>query len=271
MYLLLAFLLSISTLLIGQAAPQSVKLSVASVGITSDSLVSSEHLQQIQQEIANREYPATAEDEIAQVARYELLKDGYFKAEVSISDVTVLSETPGQRTVTVTLQINEGQQYRLARITFKHNTVFPSSQLRQAFSVKDGDLFDAEKIRLGIGELRRLYASQGYINFTPVPLTTANDQAATVALVMDIDEGKPFKVEGLILSGNKPWSEKETQELRAIWLPYVGGTSIPELIDQLHVATAAMFPGVDTRNLIDLEQHADRQIVNIRIVRPPNR
>ncbi len=181
--LLLAFVFSISSLLVGQTdARFTAKLVVENVEITNDSLVSSEHLEQLQQEITKQEYRENAQDEIAEGARYELQKQGYFKADVTMSDLQVLSETPGQRTVAVTLRINEGRRYRLQRINFVHNRVFASSRLRQAFAIKDQDVFDTEKIRLGLEELRKLYASVGYINFVPVPNTEPNEQAGTVAL-----------------------------------------------------------------------------------------
>jgi len=175
-FLLLAYLFSISPALVGQTAPQlTAKLVVQSIEITNDSLVSSEDLPRLQQEITKQQYDENGRDEIAARARYELQKEGYFKAEVTTSDLQVLNETPAQRTVAVTLRINEGQQYLLEQIKFTGNRVFASSQLRQVFAIKDHDVFDIENIRLGIDELRRLYAS----------------------------EGKQFRIEGLILSGLK--------------------------------------------------------------------
>ena len=274
MYLLLVTLLfSLSTLLAGQIAPQpTINVTVASVAIANDSLVSSENVQQIQQEITKDEYGTKAEDEIAGRVRSLLQKDGYFKAEVSTSDLQVLGETPGQRTVAVTLRIDEGRQYRLGRIAFINNAVFPSSQLRQRFAIKDGDIFDVEKIRLGINELRYLYATEGYINFTPVPDTKANDQSGTIGLVVNIDEGKQFKIEGLILRGREEWPEKEAEQLQAIWRPYAGGIFRPELIDQLRTALLAMFPALDFNcDTIEIQRHADRNTVDISIARPANR
>ena len=184
----------------------------------------------------------------------------------------MLNETPGQRTVAVTLRINEGQQYRLEQINFVHNRVFASSQLRQAFAIKDLELFDTEKIRLGIDELRRLYASEGYINFVPVPNTKANDQAGTVALVMDIDEGKRFRIESLILRGTKEWPESDAEKLTSIFRSYAGGLNLPELIEQLEAATLAMFPGLaSAHDLVDVRQNVERGTVDVSIVRPATR
>ena len=213
--LLLAFLLAISPLLGGQTASKlSATLVVEDIRITSDSLVSSEHLQQLRQEIAKQQFGDNAKYEIASSARYELQKEGYFKCNVTTSDLEVVNETPGHSVVTVTLRIDEGQQYRLQQIRFVHNSVFASPQLRQAFAIKDQEVFDAEKIRLGLDELRKLYASEGYINFVPVPNTYPNDQAGTVALSVDIDEGKRFKIESLTFKGK--WPEDDAERLAGI-------------------------------------------------------
>ncbi len=195
--LLLAFVFSISTLLFGQTAPQfTAKLVVEKIGITNDSLVSSEDLLQLQHEIAKQQYDESGLDEIAERARYELQKEGCFKAEVTTSDLQVLNETPGQRTVAVTLRIRKGMQYRLAQIEFTGNKAFASSQLRQAFAINDQDVFDTEKILVGLDELRKRYAAEGYINFVPVPNPYPNDRSGTVALTVEIDEGKQFKIGG---------------------------------------------------------------------------
>lgn len=58
-----------------------------------------------------------------------------------------------------------------------------------------------EKIRQGLDQMPKLYANHGYINFTPVPGTTADGQSGTVSLAIDIDEGMQFRSGRLILPG----------------------------------------------------------------------
>ncbi|MGA2373407.1 MAG: POTRA domain-containing protein [Candidatus Korobacteraceae bacterium] len=269
--LLLAFVFSISSLLVGQTdARFTAKLVVENVEITNDSLVSSEHLEQLQQEITKQEYRENAQDEIAEGARYELQKQGYFKADVTMSDLQVLSETPGQRTVAVTLRINEGRRYRLQRINFVHNRVFASSRLRQAFAIKDQDVFDTEKIRLGLEELRKLYASVGYINFVPVPNTEPNEQAGTVALLVDIDEGKQFKIESLTLKGK--WPQTDEERLTGIFQLYAGGLNVSELLDELKAAIQAMFPGLaSASDIVEVRQNVKKGTVDVSVMRPATR
>jgi len=188
MRLLTALLVLLSAVLMLGRPAQCQRVVVESISATSDSAVSSQHLQQIEQEIRKRDYPRDGEREIAVRANFELLKDGYFQAETTAAGVQVLSDTPAQQTVAVTLRINEGRQYRLKEIVFQNNKVFTGSQLRARFAIADGDIFDAEKIRKGFEALREAYAEKGYINVVPVPGTVA-DQSGWVKLIVDMDEG----------------------------------------------------------------------------------
>jgi outer membrane protein assembly factor BamA len=141
-----------------------------------------------------------SEEEIAERARYTLQQDGYFKAEVRLANQLV---SPMQWTVAVTLGISEGRQYRLKEINFGSNGVFRAQQLRRQFEIENGEIFDVEKIRRGLEQLRRLYAARGYINFSPVPNTEADDENRVITLRIDFDEGKQFHYGKLTLLGNE--------------------------------------------------------------------
>jgi outer membrane protein assembly factor BamA len=201
MRLELAQLLILFVLLVQSAAAQSGRMVVTSVDVTPDSSVSSDHLRAITEEVTKDTYTGNQPgEEIAEQARYLLQQDGYFKAEVSLADQFV---SPAQSTVAVTLGIREGQQYRLNEIDFSSTGAFRAQQLRQQFEIGNGEIFDAEKIRRGLERLRRLYASRGYINFTPVPTLTADDENQVVTLRIDCDEGKQFHFGKLTVRGNE--------------------------------------------------------------------
>src|SRR5204863_204501 len=53
----------------------------------------------------------------------------------------------------------------------------------------------------GLENLRRLYGSQGYLNFTPVPNTRFNEDSETVDLEIDVDEGRQFRWGNLHVDG----------------------------------------------------------------------
>ena len=183
-------LLLCSGLCLGQSPTgQMGTVGVNDVEVTTDSQVSSEHLQAVMREIESHSYPPSQTEEIVERARYTLQRDGYFKADVSLADMR--SVNPAERMV-VTLAIHEGQQFRLKKITFTGNKQIPESQLRQQFEIAHGETFDTEKIRKGLDQVRRMYFSRGYINFRPVVNTKAEEDSGTVTLQIDCDEGKQF-------------------------------------------------------------------------------
>jgi len=167
-----------------------------------------------------RTYDATKLEEDTERVRAEYQNRGYFKALVNdpkteIHDtghkgfhIPLLQSGPG-KAVDLTMPIEEGDQYRLGKITFKNNNAIKNSAaLRQLFPIKDGDIFSREKIAKGLENLRKAYGEYGYINFTPVPNTTFDDDKKLGNLEIDVDEGKQFYVRRIEFVGNTTTRDK---------------------------------------------------------------
>ncbi len=166
-----------------------------------------------------RTYDSTKLNEDAERVRYYYQTKGYFKALVSdpktqIHDTNGFTwympwkHTPG-KAVDITMPVEEGAQYRLKEITFTGNkAITNTAALRAQFKIKDGDIFDTEAIRKGIENLRKAYAQLGYINFTPVPDTRADDEKKLISMNIDLDEGKQFYVRRIEFQGNTTTRDK---------------------------------------------------------------
>ena len=127
---------------------------------------------------------------------------GYFKAEVS--PTVEMIECVAKCFANVTAHITEGAQYRLSSITFKGTKVFPGPQLRPIFPLQDGEIFATSKIREGLENMRKAYARVGYINFTAGPDTQIHEPIRTIALEMDVDEGRQYWFRSLRVTGASP-------------------------------------------------------------------
>jgi hypothetical protein len=126
---------------------------------------------------------------------------GYFKVQAQ-GKARVLTSGPVSEHIAVTVQIDEGQQYRLEGIRFKGNSeINDENALRSLFPLKDGDIFSREKIAKGLDNLRFAYRQVGHINFTSIPNTQFNEEHQTISLDIDIDEGKKFYVSGVSIVG----------------------------------------------------------------------
>jgi outer membrane protein insertion porin family len=166
-----------------------------------------------------RTYDSTKLSEDAERVRYYYQTKGYFKALVA-DPKTQIHDTSGVRwywpfksspgkAVDITLPVEEGQRYRLKEITFSGNkAVTNTAGLRALFKIKDGEIFDTEAVRKGLEGLRKAYAALGYINFTPVPNTEADDEKKLISLRIDVDEGKQFFVRRIEFQGNTTTRDK---------------------------------------------------------------
>ena len=165
-------------------------------------------------------YDATKLEEDTERVRAEYQNRGYFKANITdpktdIHDtghkgfhIPLLQSGPG-KAVDITMPIEEGDKYRLGKITFKNNkAISNNAALRSLFPLKDGDIFSREKIAKGLENLRKAYGEYGYINFTSVPNTTFDDDKKLAFLEIDVDEGKQFYVRRIEFQGNTTTRDK---------------------------------------------------------------
>ncbi|HTW58966.1 MAG TPA: outer membrane protein assembly factor BamA [Terriglobales bacterium] len=172
------------------------------------------------QSIFAKTYDATKLEEDTERVRAEYQNRGYFKVNVGdpktvIHDtghkgphIPLLQAGPG-KAVDITMPIEEGEQYRLGKITFKGNEAIRNvAALRSLIPLKDGDIFSREKIAKGLDNLRKAYGEAGYINFTPVPSTTFDDDKKLAYLEIDVDEGKRFYVRRIEFVGNTTTRDK---------------------------------------------------------------
>lgn len=151
--------------------------------------------------IKQQEFYAGSEwlDEILEVGiRGTWQNNGYFKVLVSGRAIPRGGDASYQH-FSVIFHVDEGLQYRLGNITFRSSDpdvplAFPSEELRKLVSLNHGELLSADKIRQGLDALRKLYGSDGYIDFTPTPETDADNKNQIVSIIFVLDQQKQYKI-----------------------------------------------------------------------------
>lgn len=189
----IASLLSLSTP-ITNALPQShqatSKEAKIDIVLHSPVRLTTNEQQKVKAEI--REYGWETAEEIVR----ELYQDkGYFRVEV------IPLRTPTIRTKTLVLQVNPGKRYHLVGITWRGNAALSESELAKLIPIELGEVFSRTKIAAGLNAVKKLYDSRGYINYACIPTPETNDDAATVAFVMVVDEGGQFRFGELDVQG----------------------------------------------------------------------
>jgi outer membrane translocation and assembly module TamA len=138
-------------------------------------------------------------DEIAEVSiRGTWQDEGYF----TVSD-TVTAEDLGadvyRQHIALKVHVDEGLRYTLGKLEFISSDpdvplVFTTEELRNAFPLKEGDVFDADKIRRSLDAYHKLYGAQGYADFTAEPEFDVNHANQRIGLTLSLDQQKQFHI-----------------------------------------------------------------------------
>jgi Surface antigen variable number repeat len=127
------------------------------------------------------------------------LKDrGYFRASSVATSETLKTDSQGVH-VAVTVVIIDAEQYRMGEVSFRpadptQPLFFDQEQLASRFYLNVGDIFSAEAIRRSLIELRRLYGSNGFVDFVATPITELHEPAHQVDVTMELDEQRQFRI-----------------------------------------------------------------------------
>ncbi len=192
--------------------PSTPQIQVAEVTFSGSPQLPTSEQEQIAESIKERSYGNSVDgivDTALEIAREGWQDRGYFRVQVSGDAKTLTSNAISQR-IAVNMQLNEGPQFLFGQITFKHNKAISDIVLLQGlFPMQRGEIFSREKMARGLENLKKAYDELGYINFTPIPTPSSDDQNHLLSFEIDIDEGKQFHFGNLNVLGVEANSTQE--------------------------------------------------------------
>lgn len=109
----------------------------------------------------------------------------------------------------ITLPVEEGQKYYLAKLDFEGVKLFRSTEfLARLFAMAPNDPFSTEKLRNGIKNLTKVYSQFGYIDYVGEPQIDVVPNSDKINLTVNVDEGKQFFVRRIDFTGNTTTRDK---------------------------------------------------------------
>ena len=203
-------------------------------------------------------------DEIAEVPVRGALRDrGYFKASAT-AKLTALQRDGEDISVVVTINAMPGLQYRAGEIRIESAdpdrplTMSPEA-LRALIPLQKGDLFNVERVRTGLDNLRRPYLREGYVDMTPEPETQVDDALRTVDLVVKIDQQVQYRVGSIEFLG----VDSKTREKLMESLPKPGEVFDRTKLDEFFKVNRAIVPFDASRDDIAVERENKMRTVRI--------
>lgn len=128
-------------------------------------------------------------------------ENGYLDVQVG---ETVI-EAKNSRLV-ITFPISEGRKYYVGNISYEGNTVFTNDQLGKTIKIKLGDVYNLTRIQTSLQDFGGMYADEGYIYCSIVPVENARDSIIDINFV--VSEQTPANINRVIITGNFRTREK---------------------------------------------------------------
>lgn len=151
--------------------------------------------------------PFSSKDEYSKVklsADLETIKSyyhnrGYIRFDVSSTQVSL---SPDKRDIYITINVQEGAQYRLHKVSFSGRKIIDDAELRGLMKIAPGELFSRRAIIDSNTAISDRLGEDGYafadINVSP----SINDDTHTVDVNFAIAPGERVYVRRIIFSGN---------------------------------------------------------------------
>jgi Surface antigen variable number repeat len=138
---------------------------------------------------------------------------------------------------------------------------FPLEELRKSIVLSDGDLFRTTPMREGFDALKHLYGSHGYIEFVATPITEVDDGSGTILVIMDLSEGRQYRVRKIDVQGLDSRTEGNLK-----WRIQPGDLFNNELFEDFFVDNKDVLPaGASPRNAV-LTKNRKNGTVDLRVV-----
>ena len=190
---------------------QKTKIDIVGVEFQGENPLSGELRAQLAKDIQNQErWVGPEEPDLSWVAealspvRDALQEQGYFRTNVEGTPYLVLAQAKERRYV-LTVQIESGPRFKLGTIRFASASdtplVFIEALLRQQIPLQESEPFDVSKIRGGLEAIGRLYGSKGYIDATPEPDTTIDEESSRIDVLIRVDQERRYTIANIAFLG----------------------------------------------------------------------
>ena len=151
--------------------------------------------------------------------RSHYLDNGYINFNI---DSTQVSITPDKKDVYVTINITEGNQFRVSDIRMTGEILVPQEELFGLVAIAYGDIFSRQKITETSTNISDWLGNEGYAfaNINAVP--EIDDENKEVALTFFLDPGKRVYVRRINFKGNTTTEDqvlrREMRQLEGAWI-----------------------------------------------------
>ncbi|WP_417421169.1 outer membrane protein assembly factor BamA [Halomonas sp.] len=154
------------------------------------------------------------------------LDRGYVNFDVTSTQVSI---GPEKSEIFVTLNIDEGNQYRVGNVRFAGDLQISESEARELLEIKNGDIFSRGQVNASTEALRLRLGAEGFAFADIQGIPEMADDGETVDLVIAVDPGQRTYVRRIEFYGN---TTTQDEVLRREMIQMEGAPASTESITQ---------------------------------------
>jgi outer membrane protein insertion porin family len=146
------------------------------------------------------------------------LDRGYLEFAIESTQVSI---TPDKKDIYLTLNIHEGEQYKVSDIKLTGELLSKQAEMEKLIKLKQGDVFSSAKLSATTKAITDLLGTYGYAFATINPQPQINQKDRTVALTLVVDPGRRVYVRRVNVVGNSKTRDevvrREMRQMEASW------------------------------------------------------
>ena len=153
-----------------------------------------------------------------EILRSFYLDRGYLNFNINSTQVSI---TPDKRDIYITINITEGEQYRIREVTLSGDLVLKPEELFPLVRINPDDVFSRKRVTEAVDRISEKLGDQGYAfaNVNTVP--DLDDETNEVDLAFFVDPGDRVYVRRVNVSGNVTTRDevlrREMRQMEAGW------------------------------------------------------
>lgn len=124
---------------------------------------------------------------------------GYLNFAITSTQVSIV---PSKEDIYLTINIKEGAQYTVSKISVSGDLPMPAEDLRKYIVIQEGDLFSREKVTASSERISYVVGDEGYAFVEVNPVPTVDEETKTVALDFHVIPNQLVYVRRINFAGN---------------------------------------------------------------------
>lgn len=127
------------------------------------------------------------------------LDRGYLNFQITSTQVTI---TPDKLDIYVTVNIEEGEPFKVGKVALAGNTILAESELMKLVDLETGQTFSRTKVANIVERLTDRLGQEGYANAHINPVPELHDELHTADIIFYIEPGNRILVRRVLFEGN---------------------------------------------------------------------